>query len=76
MTAEEELIEEHDRLRSEFITAKQMRLWDEDAYQAAKKAFSEFRTYWRNIRDAMTEGGGYGDHRVDVVRSDVGEDAD
>ena len=40
-------------LKRDFLLAKRDRTVDPEAYEAARKAMSDFRTYWRQVREAI-----------------------
>lgn len=48
-----ELELEHLELLDAYTAAKKNEAKDPDAYRAAKKAFTEHRTYWRRIGEAV-----------------------
>jgi hypothetical protein len=52
-TDEIALYVEWDKLRAAYLDAKETEERGSPKYEKAKKAFSEFRTYWREIRTAF-----------------------
>lgn len=54
MDEELQLLIDWAKAREKFVAAKAEAARDSAAYRHAKKAMSELRTYWRQIRDALT----------------------